>query len=190
MHEKFTVQRDAFSSGQISSKLWLCRELEKIPFSGPQIVWLYGGWHATTAMLLLSREILPIKYIRSFDIDPEYETIANNLLENWVWDSNKFKAITHDCNNIPPYKFGEFPDIVINTSTEHFESNKWFTDIKRGTTVVFHSNNMPHEDHVISYNSVDEFATDYKLSVTHYKGSLDFVYPTWSFSRYMIIGVK
>ena len=112
MHRNLNVDPDSFSSGQISSKLWLCRELENLDIQRPQIIWVYGGWYGLASLLLLSREKFPVKHIRSFDINPDCESIADSLLENWVWQSWKFKAVTADCNNL---EFdNEKPDLIIN----------------------------------------------------------------------------
>ena len=183
------LDNDAFSSGQISSKLWLCKEIEKLPITSPQTIWVFGGWYGVASMLLLSRETLPIKSIRSFDLDPICESIADSLLENWVWQEWKFKAMTADCNQI---KYNEYnlPDIIINTSTEHFDSMNWFNNIPSNTTVVLQSNNMPHDDHISCFENVDEFVDHFPLTNIFYKGKLDFKYPNWEFSRYMIIGKK
>ena len=41
-----------------------------------------------------------------------------------------------------------------------------------------------------SLNSLDEFVSQYDLSSVDFTGELEFVYPDWSFTRYMIIGTK
>jgi len=187
MHNILNINPDAFSSGQISSKLWLCKELENLKISEPAIVWVYGGWYGIASFLLLSREKFPIKYIRSFDIDTTCESVADSLLENWLWQSWKFKAVTADCNNLEFYN--EKPDLIINCSTEHFESNKWFQDIPAGTLCALQSNNMAHEDHCACFNNCEEFSKFYDLNII-YEGTMDFAYPGWEFSRFMIIGTK
>jgi hypothetical protein len=193
MHEKFPVSKDAFSSGQISSKIWLCEQLERsIDFPKPPTVWIYGGWHGITAFLLLARGNMHIGKIRSFDIDPECQPTADILMENWLWKGWAFKAFTADCNAIDPTDghYGDPPDIVINSSTEHFTSRDWYHRIPKGTAVVLQSNNMPHDDHHDCYEDLGSFVSDYDLDPLLYSGQLDFEYPTWSFSRYMQIGVK
>ena len=106
--------------------------------------------------------------------------------ENWVWQDWKFKAYTLDCNG---HVRGN-PDLIINTSTEHFEGTAWFNNIPNGTRVVLQGNNMPHEDHVTITNNLAEFCVQFPLTETVYAGELPFVYPSWSFTRYMIIGIK
>jgi hypothetical protein len=186
------IDNDAFSSGQIKSKLWACEQLELLNIPIPAIIWLYGGWHGMLAFLLLSRNKFPIKTIRSFDLDTRCENIADTLLENWVWQEWKFKAFTADCNHIQPLEnsYGGTPDIIINTSTEHFESTEWFDNIPQGTTCLFQSNNMPHDDHVNCFENVNQFSEHFKLDKLFYSGELGFKYPSWGFKRFMIIGKK
>lgn len=187
MGKKLTVDEDAFSSGQIRSKLWLCQELENI-FDQIDYVWIYGGWYATTAFLLKSRNNIEIKKIRSYDIDPACESVADMINENWLIKDWGFKAHTTDCNTLEP-KIGN-PDLIINTSTEHFESDAWWTNIPKGTTVALQGNNMPHEDHHTHTENLEDFVNQFPLSKLLYKGQLEFEYPTWKFTRFMTIGVK
>jgi hypothetical protein len=177
------INKDAFSSGQIGSKIWLCEELEKTGWEANH-VYLYGGWHGLTAFLLLSRNKFKLSKIRSIDIDPECEVIADMINENWVWEDWKFKAITGDCNTFQT----EFRGLIINTSTEHFESMDWFNNLGKGTKVVLQGNNMNHGDHTSDVTTLSEFKSKYPLSEYLYCGEKEFVYPDWKFTRFMIIG--
>jgi hypothetical protein len=67
---------------------------------------------------------------------------------------------------------------------------KWFDNIPKGTRVILQGNNMPHEDHYVYSNSLEDFANKYKLKEIVYQGKLNFNYPEWSFTRFMIIGFK
>ncbi len=187
---KNNFETDAFASGQIGSKIWLCQELEKVVPSQGLVIWLLGGWYALTSFLLFSRGNLQAKYIRSFDIDPEAEKTADIINENWHYQNWMFKAFTQDVNKLE-YNSGEYgpqPDIVINTSTEHFHDNKWFELIPENTLVVLQSNNMPHDDHHQNVNNPEEFHKLFPLRQILYKGELEFNYPEWSFKRFMLIG--
>jgi len=177
--------RDAFSNGQVDSKLWLCRELERLGWHST-MTHIYGGWYGVTAFLLLSRDF-PVEKIRSFDVDPTCEPIADMINENWVIKEWKFKAFTADCN----YPLSEgVPDLVINTSTEHFGSMAWFDNILPGTRVVLQGNNLVHDDHFGNATDLTDFENKFKLSDVVYSGELKFEYPDWNFTRYMIIGYK
>jgi len=179
------VNIDAFSSGQVGSKIWLCEEVERTGWAS-KLAYIYGGWHGITAFLLLSRGTFNVGQIQSFDIDPSCEVIADTINENWVWQEWKFKAYTLDCNG---YVRGG-ADLIINTSTEHFHSMDWFDNIPKGTRVVLQGNNMPHDDHVVHSASLESFIEQYPLTEYSYSGEKEFKYPTWSFKRFMIIGIK
>ena len=180
------INNDAFSSGQIGSKIWLCEELERLEWES-DYTYIYAGWYGVTAFLLLSRGIFNVKNIRSIDIDPACERVADTLNNLWVWQQWKFKAVTDDCNTTRPE---HHIDLVINTSTEHFESLDWYHNLPSGTRVVLQGNNMSHDDHFTHSTSAEEFATVYNLSKIDFIGSKEFVYPEWSFTRFMVIGTK
>ena len=181
------VDKDAFSSGQIGSKIWLCEELEKL-FTTVDIAWIYGGWYGVAAFLLRSRGQLHIDIIRSYDVDPCCEQIADMLNENWVYQDWKFKAFTADCNKLDIQS--NPPDLLINTSTEHFDSLDWWNSIPQGTTVALQGNNMEHDDHHVHSDSLEDFINQFPVTQTLYTGQREFVYPTWEFTRYMLIGTK
>jgi hypothetical protein len=177
--------KDAFSNGQIDSKLWLCRELEALEWTS-DYTHIYGGWYGVLAFLLLSREKFKVGRIESLDIDPEAESIADMINENWVIKEWQFKAFTLDCNQ----GVRGNPDLIINTSSEHFETMDWFNNIRPGTRVIIQGNNMPHDDHCVHSATLEDFISTYPLSSIVYQGSLDFTYPDWQFTRYMVIGTK
>lgn len=189
------INKDAYSSGQIESKLWLCRKIEtQIQNKEPQTIWVLGGWVGLLSFLLLSRERLNIKFIRSFDVFPEYEKQADLINENWHWQNQKFKAKTIDCNNLDytdlSFAGSEEPDLIINTSVEHFHNKKWFSHIPFGKILALQSCNLEHKEHVYCAYSEEEFKGQFPLSDLYYSGTLDFNYTANSFSRYMLIGRK
>lgn len=176
---------DAFSNGQLDSKLWLCRELEKLQWQS-NLTHIYGGWYGVLAFLLLSRERFSVERIESFDMDPTCQPVADMINNNWVFKEWKFKSHTADCDFVDKNR----PDLIINTSSEHFDSMLWFESIPKGKRVIIQGNNMPHDDHVVCSKSLDDFVKTYPLSELIYSGKLEFEYPDWSFSRFMIIGIR
>jgi len=177
------VNKDAFSNGQIDSKLWLCEELERLGWTS-DLTYIYAGWYGITSFLLLSRGKFQVNKIRSLDIDPSCQSVADMINENWVFKEWKFKAFTQDCNNFE----GQYGDLVINTSTEHFHSMEWFSRLPSGTRVILQGNNMPHDDHFVHTDTLEDFVNTYPLSSIAYQGQQEFKYPKWSFTRYMLIG--
>lgn len=179
--------KDAFSSGQIGSKLWLCEQLEEA-FAGIDTIWVYGGWYGLFAFLLLSRGKIQVGQIQSFDVDPSCEPIADMINENWVWQDWQFKAYTEDCDSLK-FLDGQV-DLVVNTSTEHFSSLKWFNNITKGTWVALQGADMIHDDHVFKFKSLEHFKETFPLEEIVFQGEKEFVYPDWQFKRFMLIGKK
>lgn len=194
------MNKDAWSHGQVTSKLWLCEKLERIMSSiavgnggkpdryKEYKIWIYGGWYGMTAFLLFSRGKMRIDSISSYDIEPQCEKIADIINNNWEIDEWRFKAFTQDVNDIV---FSSPPDIIINTSCEHMIENKWFDQIPAGMIVALQSTDQKHDDeeHNLTY-SLKEMIDKYPLSDMWFNGEKEFVYPDKKFKRYMIIGVK
>lgn len=197
------VANDAFSSGQIGSKIWLCDELERIFQDRPEklktrgeTVWIYGGWQGALGLLMLSRSsssafASAIDKVRSFDIDPACADVANVICENWVWREWKFRAFTKDCNELNPAENGEYgrrATVVVNTSVEHFESREWFEKIPEGTLVVLQASDFEHNGAVSLFTTEADLAAAFPLRETLFIGRLNFAYGSWSFNRLMLIG--
>lgn len=182
------IDKDAFSSGQIGSKIWLCEELERL-FTNVDYISIYGGWYGITAFLLRSRNNINIKRISSIDINPECQEVADMINENWVYQDWQFKAFTGDCNTTLPHLLPN-PDLIINTSTEHFENMDWWDNIPKGTTVAIQGNNMTHSDHHVHTQNISHFIMQYPMEEVLYNGEKEFTYPDWKFTRFMLIGIK
>lgn len=187
--------KDMWSSGQMGSKLWLCRELERLNFSQPQVIWVLGGWSGLMSQLILSREKIPVETIRSFDIDPDCEVLADQLNNYWEWQKWKFKAFTADCNLLNYLSSEKWssqpPDIIINTSVEHFDSLAWWERVPSGTLCALQSNNLVHDTHIACMKNLDEFKSVFQIKKIIYAGDMFFDYKnSTSFTRFMIIGYK
>lgn len=178
------IDKDVFSSGQITSKLWLCETLESLGWES-NLTFIYGGWNGILAFLLLSRNKFKVNNIRSYDIDHKCEPIADMINENWVYNNWKFKAFTKDCNTIIPDA-----DLIINTATEHFKQDHWFYNIPKGTRIILQSNNMKLNDHHNIVESLEDFKQKFPLTEIVFADKINFRYPTWYFDRYMMIGIK
>ena len=86
--ESETAMVDAFSLGQLESKLWL---VENLP-SNLGTVFICAGWYGTLASLMFERAKDKFEKIRSFDIDSSCASIADNMNRPWVMDGWQFKA--------------------------------------------------------------------------------------------------
>jgi len=175
----------AFSHGQIESKIWLCAESEKFIPTRAKIA-LLGGWYGIISLLLFSRRQSSIDYIRSYDIDPTVESIADKINNTWVFDKWKFKAITADVNSVD---FSEF-DVVINTSSEHILDRSWFDKLTTQLIVIQGTDQIhdDNDDHDYVFDLVQ--LKDRYPMLNFYEGQREFVYPDKTFNRFMLIGRK
>jgi len=193
--------RDAFSEGQIKSKLWLIEKLEEY-VTELGIVFVLGGWIGLLPFLLLNDGKLNIEKLRSLDIDPKVNEVAREINRQNFLSSWKFYPVSCDVTKIefnPFVWYGwstvrqesvgpikETPGTIINTSCEHMNDN-WFNEIPYGKLVVLQSNNfLEGEGHVNCVQSLEEMKSKYKLTELLYSGSLELD----KYTRFMLIGYK
>jgi hypothetical protein len=171
---------DAFWRGQMQSKEWLCKELRK-HVNKYVTVDIHGGWVGVLASMIFQSDV-PVLNIRSVDIDPSCEPIANimNKPEEMV---GKFRAVTANMCNIR-----SDADVVINTSCEHItqdEYDLWLSGIRYDSLIVLQSNNYEIPEHVRTAKNLEMFKEQSQLNVL-YAGELDLPL----YKRFMIIGKK
>jgi hypothetical protein len=171
---------ESFWKGQIKSKVWLIKNLRK-QVNKVVTIDIHGGWNGVLASLLFQSDIF-ITNIRSVDIDPACEPIANtiNKLEEMA---GQFRAVTHDMCTIPVSA-----DVVINTSCEHItqeQYDQWLSGIPSTSLIVLQSNNYDIPEHIRIVQGLEEFVDQSNLDVL-WKGELSLPL----YNRYMIIGKK
>lgn len=169
---------DAFWSGQLKSKEWLIYRLQHY-IRKPVSIDIHGGWVGVLASMLFQSDI-PIKNIRSIDIDHTCEPIATmmNKLEEI---EGRFNAVTADMCEIR-----SDADVVINTSCEHITQDQydlWLSGLAHNTLVVLQSNDYDIPEHVRWHRSFDEFKDTCGLHFL-WGGEMK----TQLYTRYMIIG--
>ncbi len=201
---------DCFSRGQLESKLWLVKELQKTKVD-LGTVFLCAGWYATLAVMLFESNI-KVDKVRSFDTDPTCAKIAEVFNKPWFEDNWRFKASTVDIMDFEwsdapapsdgtlgnfyymtsgtdkPIQMKDNPDTIINTSCEHIENfAKWYDLIPDGKLVILQSNNFFEvEEHVNCVSSIEEFTTSAPMQNVLYQGELELP----KYKRYMLIGYK
>lgn len=187
------LNMDSFSDGQMRSKLWLCDELENaLDLSRSYTIWIYGSWYGTLALLFFVREKIKIEKIHLFDIDPEALRVSGKVLNTWdIQGRVEFHQM--DCTELKPgdRMFDEkAPDIIINTSCEHFENRQWLEQIPSGTLLAMQSTDMEHPTHIQRMQSLQDFENKMPMGSVAFAGTLDFSYPNFKFKRFMIIGAR
>lgn len=187
------LNKDAWSQGQIKSKLWLIEELEKKVTTGQcKTVWVLGGWYGLMSFLILARNKIQPQKICSLDVDPIAVELSTHINNNWLLDPQIFYSFTADCTKLK-YTEPEFhgpPDLVINTACEHFSDN-WIDPILANTLVAAQSTNMDHVEHINKVTSLESFKNKFKDKFEiFYAGEIPFDYPALKFTRFMIIAQK
>lgn len=171
---------DAFWSGQIKSKEWLISNLEEI-LVNPISIDIHGGWVGVLASMLFQSN-LQVTNIRSIDIDPECENIANEM-NQIEYNKGRFNAVTINMIDVQ-----STADVIINTSCEHITQDDydiWLSRITENSLIVLQSNNYIIPEHVRTVNSLTEFIEQSNITVLF---SSELALPLYT--RYMIIGRK
>ena len=169
---------DAFWSGQLKSKEWLITNLRKNVKKVVSID-IHGGWVGVLASMLFQSDIYVTK-IRSIDIDPTCESIANrrNKKEEIA---GMFRAVTADMCAIR-----SDADVIINTSCEHITQDQydlWLSGMPHNSLLVLQSNNYDIPEHVRTAKDLEEFKTQCGITVL-WSGELELPL----YKRFMIIG--
>ncbi len=177
---------DAFWKGQLKSKEWLIENLvyyiypernKELDF--PLTVDIHGGWVGVLASMLFQSAI-PIKSIRSVDIDPECESVATMMNKKEEMEG-RFRAVTGDM-----CKIRSDADLIINTSCEHITQDQydlWISGHPHNSLIVLQSNNYVIPEHVRIACSLEEFINQSNLNVLWAR---ELELPMYK--RFMIIG--
>jgi len=177
---------ESFWKGQLQSKQWLIECLSRVVETDKQNkIVIHGGWNGVLSSLLFNSNI-PIRSIRSVDIDPACEEVANMVCKRQEM-AGLFTAITED---MCTYQYDVRPDIVINTSTEHItqeQYNIWFDNIPEGTLVVVQNNDYESvPDHIRCFSNQRNFKRSTGLVDIVLKETLQLPL----YNRFLVIGKK
>lgn len=188
---------DAYSIGQLKSKLWL---IENLP-NNLGLVFICAGWYGVLANLMFQKSREKFLKIRSFDIDPKCAEIADNINRSFVMDGWQFKASTFDIKDMKyplsyitcrrdksTIQLTETPNTIINTSCEHIgDFSSWYSNIPQGTLCVLQTNNFFEiDDHINCSESLESFADITPMTEVVFEGELD----CDKYMRFMRIGYR
>lgn len=192
-----TYPRDAFSKGQLASKSWLLRKLDKVYLNhltdiDPTIA-ILGCWIGTLVDPLLRTYM--IERIYGIDVDPVAIELSEKLNHQYVHDAWKYKGVVADMSVLSTDQMefttsGELinvkPDWVINTSCEHMDCS-WFETADSSQLIIMQTNNSSEfEGHINTCESIEEMKEKYPLDNVLYIGELT----TPAYTRFMQIGFK
>ncbi len=196
--------QDAFSRGQVQSKIWLATELANIQHNF-DTVFLLAGWYG---QLLSYFDAAGIEYnkARIIDIDPLACEISDKVFNldkiegykaksveidldkvEWIKDGAKYPVTNY--NNHKVYYEVNMPSLILNTSAEHM-TDDWFFKIKfkeyeSNPIVVIQSNNLADVlEHINCVHSIDHMKKKFPMSEVLYEGEIQLT----GYKRFMLIG--
>ena len=183
------INTDAFSHGQVLSKIWLCEELEPHVPNKANVA-ILGSWYNLLAFMMLTRNNTLYSHITGIDKDHLAIEVSDKICNAWTFgEENKIVNTINDVNDLDYVEY----NLVINCSVEHM-SDGWFDEIPDGTTVCIQSSNVTDAMfpwYVINANkTIDILKSKYPLSSTLFSGEKEFIYGDWGYKRFMIIGIK
>lgn len=193
MTQLLKIDADAFSAGQIESKIWAAEQLELVVKelnTGPLRMYVLGGWYSLLHFILSVRKNIDIDYCRSVDLDPIVSYCANKINNAWEIEDWKFRAYPFDANQLEYTYDTDKINCVVNTSTEHFKSKFWFNLIPKGTIVILQGNDLVITDHVSRPKSLKHFINTYPVTDLKFEGTMNFKFENMSYNRHMIVGIK
>ncbi len=169
---------DSFWSGQMKSKEWLIKHLRK-NINKVVSVDIHGGWNGVLASMLFQSNIY-VTNIRSIDIDPACESIAN-MMNKPEEIAGRFRAITADMCTVR-----SDADVIINTSCEHITQDQydlWLSGMPYNSLLVLQSNNYDIPEHIRIAKDLEEFKQQCHIKIL-WAGELELPL----YKRFMVIG--
>lgn len=192
--------QDAFSRNQVKSKIWLSEELLKVKKDLGNLA-LFGGWYGHHSLYLNKFDY---KTIRNFDADLEACMVSDYVFNNDNLKDYKVKAIHTNIDDVVTSQTGhEYVvknfasensykekikfDTIINTSSEHMDTN-WFFELKfkkLKPTVVIQSNNLfDLPEHINCVHSINHLKKIFPMEEIYFEGEQQLQ----GYKRIMLIG--
>jgi len=187
---------ESFSHGLISSKIWLCDELEKAMHNRGMVnpaVNILGSWHNTLAFMMIVRKPKYYGVFNCYDLDSNSIDVANKICDTWKYEYPKVYNHVADASKINFTATGS-ESIFINCSVDQFEGVEWYDKIPDNRLVCLQTTNL-NVGHSLweikqSVDSIVEFTERYKVSTLLYSEQKKIEYSGLSYIRYMMIGIK
>lgn len=188
------IPRDAFSHGQIKSKLWLSESFSKWaarhldPSAKYELNW-YGSWVGIGPFLLLTGAKIHFNAINLFDLDAESLEASRLILDYWRCEAIELSTRQIDVTTHMPTP--KSYQIFINSACEHMENENWLKNLPSGSVVLLQSTDMQHPEHINCAISLEDFVNKHG-SLIHVleSGQIHFDYPDKKFSRFMLWGTR
>lgn len=190
------IPEDAFSDGQVRSKLWLAESFnswsQELFFHSTEelvLTW-YGSWIGLGPFLMLSVSKLQFKVVNLVELDSVSLKTSEKILEYWRLKGLTINLIHGDMNQFEP-ETNSPNQVFVNTACEHDANTAWLNRLPKNSYAILQSTNMVHPEHINLALSLSDFSIQIENFLTVLKrDQIDFKYETKSFSRFMIFGKK
>jgi len=186
---------ESFSHSLVSSKLWLCENLERVlddqVIKNP-IVNILAGWDNLLGFMMLVRRPKFYGVINSYDLDPMHTEHADKITDYWMYEYPKVYNKTKDINTLD-FTNADKESVFINCSVDQMDGTDWYNIIPEGKLVCLQCTNLPvgHESWDVKQSyTIEDLMTTYKMSRYLVCESKTFDYGHLSFNRHMLIGIK
>ena len=185
--------RDASTSSQLQSKLWLVSEIVNLGINVERVA-LLAGWYANFITPLLVDE-LGVKYILNLDIDPDVKTLTYKFNKRYKIDKDHtknqdvvclYRCEIHDVM-FEPINYGDL-DLVINASCEHMFPMSRFRKLNKSKNYIYvlqSTDDEQWDDHINCVSSPEELADQAEIVDVMYSGEMKL---SNGMTRYMVIG--
>ena len=185
--------RDASTSSQLQSKLWLVSEIVNLGINVERVA-LLAGWYANFITPLLVDE-LGVKYILNLDIDPDVKTLTYKFNKRYKIDKDYtknqdvvclYRCEIHDVM-FEPINYGDL-DLVINASCEHMFPMSRFRKLNKSKNYIYvlqSTDDEQWDDHINCVSSPEELADQAEIVDVMYSGEMKL---SNGMTRYMVIG--
>ena len=181
---------DASTSSQLTSKLWIIEEVNRLKLDVTR-VGLLAGWYANFIVPLLVDE-LQTKMIYNFEIDEDVKQLSYKFNKRYK-DQEKYECHITDIMFKEIWRkeenHGAF-DVLINTSCEHMFPMRRFRELNKNLSgnpiyVLQSTNDDKYDDHINCVSDPDELADQAEIVDVLYSGTkvLDN-----GMNRFMVIG--
>lgn len=187
---------NSFNHGLVSSKLWLCEELEKAILNSHipnPILHILGSWDNLLAFMLVIRQPKMYGVINGYDINSDAISTANLICDTWKYDYPKVYNFQADVNSLDFRNVGK-ESVFINCSVDQFEDTNWYDVIPEGNIVCLQTTdidntNEPWFNKQHTKNTY-ELKHRYPVKDLLYLSNKPIQYRNFGFNRFMMIGVK
>jgi pimeloyl-ACP methyl ester carboxylesterase len=177
-----TVQ-GSFSPDLLISKLWLWEELSRVldqlGIDHVNAVYVLGSWTGGVSMVLAAKRF-PADTVINVDCDPGWITVSQDIADR-MGIGDRTQHMIADVNDLD-YRQADQPSVVINTSTNDIQGNRWFQNIPAGTIVALQGRDAIDP-------SLQKFVAEYPMNRIMYQGQLVLQDPETQYHRYMVIGI-